>query len=99
MKEMNGLGLQLEDKHIYRVGMTPELQEEVGDVEFAKIHPVGFIEVDEVLLSLEASKAAIEIPTSISGEIIEVNEAALQDFSLLNSNDTAKNWIARIKVD
>ncbi|XJS09763.1 glycine cleavage system protein H [Aerococcaceae bacterium WGS1372] len=86
-----------EEAGIITIGLTEVLQDEAGDIAYANIAPLGLIEEDDTLLNIEASKAAIELPSPISGEIIERNEEAEDTPSLLNANDPLTNWIVKIK--
>ncbi|MBD3949912.1 glycine cleavage system protein H [Tuanshanicoccus lijuaniae] len=77
----------------YRVGMTPELQDDAGDISYVNIAPLGGIEVDDTLFNVEASKAAIEIPSPLKGTIVAINEAAVDNPTLLNSTNETDNWV------
>ncbi|HFI0463012.1 TPA: glycine cleavage system protein H [Streptococcus suis] len=78
----------------YRIGMTPELQDDAGDISYVNIFDGDSIQVDETLLNLEASKAAIEIPSPLAGRVLEINQAAMDSPELLNSEDAKDHWIA-----
>lgn len=84
--------------NVTTIGLTENLQEEAGDISFVDIARLGVIQADDTILNIEASKAAIEIPSPISGKIIERNELAEQDPSLLNLADRNKNWIVKIQA-
>ncbi|MGO4927289.1 glycine cleavage system protein H [Fundicoccus sp. Sow4_F4] len=100
IKEINQLWVQAGDKIdgevIYTIGLSSQLQDEVGDISFASIADLGAIEADETLLNVEASKAAIEIPAPFSGTIIERHETAEETTSLLDSPDQTSNWLVRM---
>lgn len=78
------------------IGMTPELQEETGDISYAYIANLGEIEVDDTLLNVEASKAAIEVPSPLKGIVVERNEAAEEDPSLLNDVSVDNSWLVKL---
>lgn len=86
-----------EEDNIVTIGLTPELQDEAGDISYANIASLGNIDVDDTIINVEASKAAIEIPSPIQGQVIERNEEAEDTPSLLNSSDTANNWVVKIQ--
>lgn len=86
-----------EEGNIVTIGLTPELQDEAGDISYANIASLGNIDVDDTIINVEASKAAIEIPSPIQGKVIERNEKAEDTPSLLNSSDTANNWVVKIQ--
>lgn len=86
-----------EEDNIVTIGLTPELQDEAGDISYANIASLGNIDVDDTIINVEASKAAIEIPSPIQGQVIERNGEAEDTPSLLNSSDTANNWVVKIQ--
>lgn len=100
IKEVNQLWVQagemVEGEVVYTIGLSNQLQDEVGDISFASIAELGAIEEDDTLLNVEASKAAIEVPAPFSGKIIERHEAAEESTSLLDSHDQASNWLVRM---
>lgn len=77
----------------YMIGLTAELQDDAGDISYVNIANKGNIERDETLFNVEASKAAIEIPSPLTGTIIKVNEKALDNPQLLNSTNELENWV------
>lgn len=78
----------------YIIGLTPELQDDAGDISYVNIASIGDIEVDDTLFNLEASKAAIEIPSPLTGRIIKINEQALDNPIILNDENPSRNWVA-----
>lgn len=89
-----------EVNQIVTMGLTPELQDEAGDIAYVNIVEVGRdIEEDDSLFNVEASKAAIEIPSPLAGRVIEVNQKALDNPSLLNSTDRSENWVVKLQVE
>jgi len=55
----NQLWVQVVGPDRYRIGMTDQLQCDAGDISYANIAPLGALDVDDTLVNLEASKAAI----------------------------------------
>ena len=81
------------------VGISDYAQESLGDITFIELLNVG----DEVeqfgdFVSVESVKAASDIFSPMSGEIIEVNEGLNDDPGLINKSPYEKGWIARIKL-
>lgn len=94
-KTANQLWIKKEDD-LYIIGLTPELQEETGDISYAQIAELGEIEVDDTLLNVEASKAAIEVASPLKGKVVERNEAAENDPALLNRSETDSSWLVKL---
>lgn len=99
MTMMNDLWIEELSHGEYRIGLSEQLQEDAGDIEFVNIHKPGEIHSQAILVNIEASKAAIEIPIEFDAEIKEINEAALEQPSLLNETSHDKNWVAIMTVN
>lgn len=84
------------EQEVYTIGVTEAFQEDAGDIAYVNIAPLGAIEQEDTLFNIEASKATIEVPSPISGTIIEINERLLQDPSLLDETSREVNWVAKI---
>lgn len=91
-KESKQLWIKKQD-NTYTIGLTPDLQEELGEVNFADITEEESIEQEETLAEVEASKTVIEITAPLSGKIIQRNEKADEDPSILNAEDEQENWL------
>lgn len=84
------------DNDIYTISMTPELQDDVGTVGFVEFTIDDTLEADDSMVNIEASKTVLELNTPLAGEIVERNEAAISEPSLLNSADPTENWIIKL---
>lgn len=91
-KESKQLWIKKQE-NTYTIGLTPDLQEELGEVNFADITEAEEIEQEETLAEVEASKTVIEITAPLSGKIIQRNEKADEDPSVLNAEDEQENWL------
>ncbi len=81
------------------VGITDHAQAELTDIVFAEPPPVGKkLTAGEVAAVVESVKAASDIYTPVSGEVIERNEAVEQDPSLLNTDPHGAGWIFKIRL-
>lgn len=79
----------------YKVGLTNEAQEDLGNITFATMPKVGQeLKKGDSLIELEAEKAVSEFSAPISGKIVAINEAAEQDPSTLDDTDQTNAWIA-----
>lgn len=94
-KTANQLWIKKEDD-LYVIGLSAELQEETGDISYANIAELGEIEVDDTLLNVEASKAAIEVASPLKGRIVARNEAAEKDPALLNASEAGSSWLVKL---
>ncbi|MBO0423269.1 glycine cleavage system protein H [Enterococcus plantarum] len=79
----------------YKIGLTNEAQEDLGNITFATMPKVGqSLEKGDSLIELEAEKAVSEFSSPISGTIAAINEAAAQDPSVLDDAEQKNAWIA-----
>lgn len=81
---------------VYTISMTPELQDDVGTVGFVEYMDEDVIHKDDPILNLEASKTILEIASPLAGKIVERNEAAISEPTLLNSAKETENWIVKL---
>ena len=96
---MKRIGHQLileEAAEVYTLSISPELQDEAGDISYAHLAPLGNIEAGDTLLNVEASKAAIEVPAPFGGKIIARNEEAEDRPDLLDSTQAEDRWLVRM---
>jgi glycine cleavage system H protein len=81
------------------VGITDHAQAELTDIVFAEPPAVGKpVKAGEVAAVVESVKAASDIYSPVSGEIIARNDAIEADPSLLNSDPFGRGWIFKIRL-
>ena len=87
------------DGDIATVGISDHAQEELTDVVFVELPPVGkTVDVGDPTAVVESVKAASDIYAPVSGEVVEVNDAVEADPSLVNSDPYGQGWIFKLKV-
>ena len=81
------------------VGITDHAQAELTDIVFAEPPAVGKkVSAGEVAAVVESVKAASDIYSPVSGEVIERNPALDQDPALLNTDPFGAGWIYKIRI-
>ncbi|MFJ5235586.1 glycine cleavage system protein GcvH [Pseudomonas neuropathica] len=91
--------LRLEASGELTVGITNFAQEALGDVVFVQLPDLGrFSEGNEVAV-LESVKAASNISMPLTGEVVGVNQALVDDPELVNASPMDDGWFFRIRVD
>lgn len=87
------------DGDIATVGISEFAQDQLGDVVFVELPEIGrsVNQGDEVAV-VESVKAASEIYSPVSGEIVEVNEALADEPALVNESAQADGWFFRIRM-
>ncbi|TPX51590.1 hypothetical protein SeMB42_g00121 [Synchytrium endobioticum] len=84
---------------IATVGITDYAQKALGDVVYVELPAVGkSYEAKEQMGAVESVKAASDIYSPVTGEIVEVNKNLEKEPTLLNHSPYEKGWIAKIKV-
>ena len=84
---------------IVTLGLSQFAVDQLTDVTFVEMQGVGHtFEAGDAIGEVESVKTTSDVSPAVSGEIIEVNEAALEDPSLLNSDPYGKGWLVKIKV-
>ena len=81
------------------MGITAYAQEQLGDVVYVELPEVGRqVKRMEEFAVVESVKAASDIYSPLSGEIVEVNETLDNAPELLNKEPYGDGWICRIKL-
>jgi glycine cleavage system H protein len=80
------------------VGITDHAQQELSDVVFVDLPKVGAkIAAGAVVAVIESVKAASDIYSPASGEVVEANSALVKNPELVNS-DPYGAWLFRLKL-
>lgn len=88
------------DGDIATVGISDHAQAELSDVVFVDLPEVGAsVSAGDTVAVVESVKAASDIYTPLSGEILEINEELSNDPSLVNSDPYSTGWIYKIRVE
>lgn len=80
------------------LGITEFAQQELGEVVFVELPETGqvFNSGDE-LGTIESVKAVAEVYTPVAGEVVEVNDAVVEDPELLNEDPHGEGWLVRVR--
>ncbi len=81
------------------VGITDHAQHELTDVVFVELPAVGnLVKAGEACAVVESVKTASDIYSPVSGQIVEINQAAVDNPALVNSEPYGGGWFYRIKL-
>ena len=81
------------------VGITDHAQHELTDIVFVELPAVGRqLAAGEACAVVESVKTASDIYSPVSGEVVEVNKAAADNPSLVNTEPFAGGWFLKIKL-
>ncbi|MDE6562316.1 MAG: glycine cleavage system protein GcvH [Muribaculaceae bacterium] len=86
------------DGEIATVGITDYAQHALGDIVYVDMPEVGDeVAAGEEFGAVESVKAASDLYSPVSGEVVEINEALEDEPGLINQ-DAFANWIMKVKV-
>lgn len=81
------------------VGISDHAQAELTDIVFAEPPALGkILAAGEVAAVVESVKAASDIYSPVSGEVIERNAALEENPALLNTDPFGAGWIYKIRL-
>ena len=81
------------------VGITQHATEMLGDIVFVELPEIGSSVVKDGNAGVvESTKAASDIYTPVSGEIIENNQAIVDDPAKINSDPENDAWFFKLKI-
>jgi glycine cleavage system H protein len=82
------------------VGITEFAQEQLGDVVYVELPAVGDrVKQGAVMGVVESVKAASDLFSPVSGEVVAVNDAAVGEPQKLNDTPYADGWLVRVRPD
>jgi glycine cleavage system H protein len=82
------------------VGISRYAADQLGDVVFVELPPVGkSLTKGQSFGVVESVKAVSDIYAPISGEVVAVNEATVSDPGLISEDPYEKGWLIRLKGD
>ena len=81
------------------VGISKHATEMLGDIVFVELPEKGKgLEKEEKAAVVESTKAASDVYTPVSGEIIETNQPIVDDPSNVNKDPENNGWFFKIKI-
>ncbi|MCX7363178.1 MAG: glycine cleavage system protein GcvH [Alphaproteobacteria bacterium] len=87
------------DGEVGTVGITPYAQEQLGDVVFVDVPAAGRkIAKGESVAVVESVKAASDIYSPVSGEVVEANAALADTPGDVNTEPMGKGWFFKVKL-
>lgn len=88
-----------DDGETVTVGITDYAQEMLGDVVFVELPEVGAeISAGDEVGVVESVKAASDIFSPVSGEVIAINEALEESPELVNSDPYNDGWFFKVRI-
>ena len=81
------------------IGITEHAQEQLGDVVFVELPAIGkAVKKGESAAVVESVKAASEVYSPVTGEVIAVNKELEGDPALVNRGAEGDGWFMKVKL-
>ena len=81
------------------IGITKHATEMLGDIVFAELPEKGSnVEKDGTAGVVESTKAASDVYTPVSGEVVDTNQSIVDDPSKINQDPENSAWFFKLKI-
>ena len=81
------------------IGITKHATEMLGDIVFAELPEKGSnVDKDGTAGVVESTKAASDVYTPVSGEVVDTNQMIVDDPSKINEDPEESAWFFKIKI-
>ena len=81
------------------IGITRYATEMLGDIVFAELPEKGSnVEKDGTAGVVESTKAASDVYTPVSGEVVDTNQDIVDDPSKINQDPENSAWFFKLKI-
>ncbi len=81
------------------IGITKHAAEMLGDIVFAELPDKGSIlEKNKTAGVVESTKAASDVYTPVSGEVLDNNQSIVDDPSKINLDPEGEGWFFKVKI-
>ncbi|MEJ6587729.1 MAG: glycine cleavage system protein GcvH [Pelagibacterales bacterium] len=87
------------DGDIATIGITKHATEMLGDIVFVELPDLGSnVKKDGNAGVVESTKAASDVYTPVSGEVVENNQAIVDDPGKINNDPENEAWFFKLKI-
>ena len=92
--------VRVEQDGAVTVGISDHAQDLLGDIVFVELPDIGTqMNAEDEVAIVESVKAASDVYSPVSGEIIEVNELLLDNPETINESPYSDGWFYKIQPD
>jgi len=83
-----------------KVGISDHAQAELTDLVYIELPELGRqVTAGEAVAVVESVKSANDIYAPVGGEVVEINEAVVDDPALVNSDAFGEGWLFKLKLE
>ncbi len=88
------------DGDVATVGITDYAADKLGDVVYVDLPAVGSaVAAGQVSGEIESTKSVGELYAPLDGTVVEINDAVVDDPSLVNSDPFEEGWLVKLRVE
>ena len=81
------------------VGITDYAQDQLGDIVYLDLPAAGAkVAQNEKMGEIESVKAVSDLFSPVSGELVEVNQEAIDDPELVNQEPYRRGWLFKVRL-
>ena len=92
--------VRIEQDGTVTVGISDHAQDLLGDIVFVELPDIGAqMNAEDEVAIVESVKAASDVYSPVSGEIIEVNKLLLDNPETINESPYSDGWFYKIQPD
>ncbi|HEX9204837.1 MAG TPA: glycine cleavage system protein GcvH [Candidatus Deferrimicrobiaceae bacterium] len=105
---MDETSLRFSEDHVWvlemgqsvRIGLSDYAQEQLGEIISATLGEIGkFLEQKDTFGEVESQKTVVELASPVTGTIRTVNEAILDDPTVINVDPYGKGWLVELEIE
>ena len=91
---------RIDEEGVLTVGISEHAQDLLGDIVFIELPEVGDqLDAEGESAIVESVKAASDVYSPLSGEVIEINEKLLEEPEVVNNSPLEEGWFYKIKLN
>lgn len=92
--------IRIDPKNIAYIGITDHAQNLLGDMVLVDLPEIGaFLDSGDECAVVESVKAASDVFTPLTGEVLAHNEQLQQNPGILNQDPYGDGWLFQIRID
>ncbi|MGN6274059.1 MAG: glycine cleavage system protein GcvH [Protaetiibacter sp.] len=86
------------DGDVATIGITDYAAEQLGDIVYVDLPSAGStVAANDVCGEIESTKSVGELYAPLDGEVVEANQAVVDDPSLVNSDPFGAGWMIAVR--
>jgi glycine cleavage system H protein len=85
--------------NIATVGISDHAQNQLGDIVYVELPEIGAkFDKGAAAAVVESVKAASDVYSPVSGEVVEVNSPLVDQTALINEDAEGRGWLFKLKI-